>query len=180
MAGKSERAMSFAVTLLSFFAIIISFFTLNEMKKQRDLSLEPNLFFNKVDPFEIEYELDCDSCYYVRPTIDGQEQFSLLNLVNVGSGNAVNVTVDWDINFDQFREKLLKFEVDTNLIQIIDSDDMISVKYNSDGGTGSTNSAIRSYHTSHIYTGSSDSDGLTLDIPSHCLLYTSPSPRDRG
>ena len=97
--SRSEWVMSFVVTFMSFCAILISFFTLNEMKNQRELTLEPNLFLNKVAPFEIDYKVECDSCYLVFPEKDGQRKFPLLNLVNVGAGNAVNVVAEWEVNY---------------------------------------------------------------------------------
>ena len=125
---KLESILSLVVALVSFIAILISFWTLRELKQQRLLSVEPILSHLPFEGKIVEPYYDCDS------TILAESYNSALlpsdigiDLINAGRGPAFDVMVKWLFPEDEITSLLTQRGIDSAFYSIDISHDTIMI-----------------------------------------------------
>ncbi len=166
--SKGGNIINIILALMSFFAILISFFTLNEMKKQRQLSLEPNLFIEEIKPLQVKIDPACDSCifsYVDNINSDKKSVFDILNIINVGNGNAVNVKVDWDLQVDEYEKVIYGNGYTEEQFSTAIEDDFCKISYVTESGSGNTAGYVGGESHSHILSASTIDESYSFKIP---------------
>lgn len=92
----------------SLLAVLISLFTLQEMKTQRELSIMPMVFVQDFNSKIILADSLCKENYYSnnivlkntknKSEVKLQEWWSI-DFINVGAGSAIDINAEWDLNY---------------------------------------------------------------------------------
>ena len=116
---KLESLLSVVIAVISLVAILISFWTLLELKQQRLLSVEPILSHLPFEGKIVEPYYDCDS------TILTENYKSVLHprdigieFINAGRGPAFDVLVKWLFPADEITSLLTKRGIDSSFFSI--------------------------------------------------------------
>ena len=147
---KLELLSSLVITAVSFIAIIISFFTLQEMKEQRKMEVMPLLYVKNYADAVILPSYNCDSIPYTNELefldrdVNNQSQ-KYLEILNLGRGPALEVTVHWDFNFSWINDFIKEEKIDTKFINLVTNGDMLTVAFNACYG----GEAVYTYVTDH-------------------------------
>lgn len=169
--NANSGCATFILGLMSFCAILISFFTLNEMKTQRQQALKPDLFLKNIDPLNLTADSICKTCVYPVEVFDANTNKALndlfkLNFVNVGNGSAVNVEVTLDLDLEFYKSAVDRLNMDSNNFNLKIENN--SLQFAFENKTGTTNALIhskRSEQFSHILPATSNQDGHSFDLP---------------
>jgi len=164
--------ISWIVAFISLIAIIISFLTLREMKNQREMGITPILLLNKFDHQIISNDerSSCDSVVFAQDYFLKEDRNSKpsLELVNLGSGPALDVIVNWDIDLKWLETFLKDKKVSEDLINYSVNKDGVHIKYSYCGSA-----ALNSYGiTDTIKLGHIASSNASADIrvPTELIL----------
>lgn len=167
---------SIILGLMSFCAILISFFTLNEMKTQRELAIQPDLYIEELENVQLKTDTLCNKCIYSTKIYDPKSNnplrnFFKLKLINVGSGNAVNIKIKIDTDIEFFESMMDTLIIDSTIFNIKVGKEYFLTSYY-DSEKGNINSIInREYigEFSHIISASSDTGSKELNLPYYII-----------
>lgn len=176
---------SFFLGLMSFSAILISLLTLQEMKTQRELSMMPIVRIQNPNSIEIQLDSACTQSYYtqdIRLLEEDEispkkiEDWFALHLVNVGEGSAVNLEIEWQIDYKWFEDQFTKLKLDPLLFNLQTKEDFILLTYKNcyEGNSGDYYEKAGTEKKSHLLSTSKDVKPLKIRIPPILLkLYIS-------
>ena len=172
---------------MSFFAIVVSLMTLKEMQAQRELSITPMVFIQNFDTRIIEADSICEKNLYSKNIlfrnkkdgpVESLDDWWNLELVNVGQGSAVNVKVDWDLDYEWLANFSDTLNVPSKIWSMEVGQGDYIYNYNNCGGSIATANKIKSEnYFSHLLPASSDSDGIKVSIPQNILRFLIASKR---
>lgn len=167
--------------LMSLLAIIVSLLTLQEMKTQRDLSMQPIVRIENYRNKFIHIDSSCQEMIYEdainlyepdAPSLNGQgfsnkkhEEWFALEMINVGQGAAVDLQIEWGINFNLFDEVFNELSLDKEIFVFNKKDERILITYKK--CTSSTNASSsqskNSAEISHLLP--ADGQNATVKVP---------------
>lgn len=170
---------SFLLGLMSFLAILISLLTLQEMKTQRELSMMPIIRIQNLDNVSLEVDSSCAEAFFTKGirirARDQKEEALLLStdplklrLVNVGEGSAVNIEIDWELDFAWFASHFDSLKIDPLKFKFNLTEENILYTYQKcDGGINGISYGLDiTDKRSHLLPASSQPEGTMLQIPS--------------
>ena len=172
---------SLMLGLMSFFAVVISLFTLKEMQNQRELALTPIIYPQNFENTMVYTDTLCGDIYsenvFIKKNeevIDNVNEWFNLGLINVGQGSAVDIEVEWDINYDQWAQYLDTLSIENSLfnIEVHEEENKIHY-YNQNCGSGSVTSIDKKVRDSfsHLLSAAQNKDGLKIPIPSRLIKF---------
>lgn len=168
--------------MISFFAVIISLFTLNEMKVQRELTITPMVFAKDFKSKLIFADTICKQNYLSNNIVlnDKKEEkegklseWWHIEFINVGQGSAVDIKAEWKLNYKFFENFLKVNKIDEKIFSIKLDKTNCTYKVSSCGSSGASRFAISNDHSySHLLTASNNKEGLSIPIPSQILTFS--------
>ncbi|MEL6255851.1 MAG: hypothetical protein AAFR87_27855 [Bacteroidota bacterium] len=184
VSNPKSGAYSILLGLMSFLAIIISLLTLQEMKTQRELSMMPILRIQNPDNFLLAVDSSCAESYFsrrisIKSDKKDSEAYSIdedlfsLGLVNVGEGSAVNIEIDWDIDFTDIVEQFDALKIDTLKFMLKLENGNLIYRYQrcDEGFSGRSYSNLITTRKSHLLTASSQAEKESAKIPTIILEF---------
>lgn len=166
--------------LMSFLAILVSLLTLQEMKAQRELSTMPIIHVQDFDSKKIHVDSSClemvygdkirlDNGYNEKLLIDGLtvENWFVLDLINIGQGSAVNLEVDWKVNFKWYLDffKTLDLDPDVFKIEALKKGFYFKYKNCSNSASSASHSTGNVFKKSHLLSASNNVKGVKISVP---------------
>ncbi|MEM8887173.1 MAG: hypothetical protein AAGD28_04230 [Bacteroidota bacterium] len=175
---------SFLLGLMSFLAILISLLTLQEMKTQRELSMMPIIRIQNPENLLLEVDSICSETLFTsrialktkgeRPKVFAiDEELFKLDLVNVGEGSAVNVAIDWQIDFNGIVQDFEALGIDSLQLRMDIKEEAVFYNYkNCDGAySAKVYSTQITERKSHLLPASNQNEGEKVRIPSIILEF---------
>ena len=166
----------------SLMAVLVSLFTLQEMKTQRELSLTPMIFVQDFDRKYILADTICKENYLsnkiVLKNIENQNGQKLsecwhIDFINVGQGSAVDINATWEMDYKFFEAFFKTHEIDDSNFYVEVNDKYYGYRNKNCNKSGNAYrfSMNDQHHFSHLLSASSDKDGLQVPISSHILKF---------
>jgi hypothetical protein len=114
----------------TFLNSVLVYFTLREMKRQRELSNQPEMAF-QAKPFYVYNDENCFPMIWVnqkKTLVEGKEEKKsfILEVNNIGNGVAKNVKIQWNININDFIERLSLIGIE-NYAKVKETNNVLSV-----------------------------------------------------
>jgi len=172
---------SLMLGLMSFFAVVISLFTLKEMQNQRELALTPVIYPQNFESIMVYTDTLCGDIFSKNIFIKKNENnvgnikdWLNLGLINVGQGSAVGIEVEWDINYDWFVQYLDTLDIESNLfgIEVYESENEILYNFSEcKSGTSSSESKVVKQSFSHLLSAAQNKEGLEIPIPKKLIQF---------
>ena len=173
--------------LMSFLAIVVSLLTLQEMKTQRDLSMQPIVRIENFDNKLIHVDSSCQDMIYddainLYKSIDfsnkdqgftneKEEEWFALEMINVGKGAAVDLEIDWEINNNYFNNVFNQLPLDKKIFAFNKKDETILLTFNKcSSSTNASSSQSRiNIEISHLLPAESQNTTIKIPIPIQVL-----------
>lgn len=129
-----DQKINIVVTILTLCSVIISLWTLNEMREQRTATYRPDIVFSEVE-YELRWDLSSDFSKLKIDILDNgmsiekQSIFEHSKITNIGSGAAKNITFSWsDNNIYEYAKKINQSKslelnyISSNMIELVFND----------------------------------------------------------
>lgn len=168
---------------MSFLAILISLLTLKEMKVQRELSMMPIARVQSFENVYIHVDSSCQDMIYndeinVHKSFDNQSEnpeftnekisdWFVLSLINIGEGSAIDIEVEWNINYKWFQEYFADLKIDEDIFKFtLDNQNIFVVNKNcSNIKSGKSAPTLSKITYSHLLSASNSSERIKINIP---------------
>ncbi len=168
---------SLLLGLMSFVAVLVSLLTLKEMQKQRELTMIPIVYPQKFNNQMMFIDTLCSDIYREQIYIEQNgslesniKEWLNLGLINVGQGSALDVDVEWQVNYDNWIQLLDTLALDEYLFGIKKFDQFVSISYQKCGNGYATSSNLTTNSEySHLLSVNQDTDGIQIPIPSQLV-----------
>jgi len=169
--------------LMSFLAILVSLLTLQEMKTQRDLSMQPIVRIENYDNTIIHVDSSCQEMIYgdainlyksneISMIDQGfvnekEDRWFALEMINVGKGAAVDLQINWAINYKYFDEAFDKRRLDKKIFSMKMQDGQILLTYNkcTPSNYASSSHSRNNIEISHLLPAEDQDMSIKIPIP---------------
>lgn len=166
----------------SLMAVLISLFTLQEMKTQRELSLTPMVFVQDFNDKLIIADTLCKQNYFsnnivIKNMEDKSEgdlkEWWYIDFINVGEGSAIDINATWKMNYEFFETFFLKNnEIDKGKFNVELGKMFYGYSYNNCEGSNANRKTVSDHHHfSHLLSASNNMDELRVPINRDILKF---------
>ena len=173
--------------LMSFLAIVVSLLTLKEMKTQRDLSMQPIVRIENFDNKLMHVDSSCsDMIYNDEINLYKSNELSMINqgfttakvgewfaleMINVGKGAAVDLQVDWELNYNYFNDVFTELQLDKKTFTFSNKNESVLITYNkcNDATNAYSSQSNSTIQISHLLPAENQNTTIKIPIPNQIL-----------
>jgi len=102
-------------------AVFVSYMTLGEIRKERELSMLPDVFISSINQVNIKFDEEYLDCPYLHNStiLNIENQNLSLPIRNLGFGPAKNLNFKWNINYNDLNREFKNRFGENNTMQLL-------------------------------------------------------------
>lgn len=176
---QNSAFFSLVLALMSFCAIIVSLMTLQEMQKQRELSMMPIIYPQNFESIKLKSDSICDSTvlhFFIKGIGKNNLEYKRykewfkLGFINVGKGSAVNLKFEWEENYDWFYNFFDTIQIDPKIMKLEKHNNKFLIKsFICTTHTSSIVDRNSTFQYSHLLPAADKKENFQIHFPSYIL-----------